>query len=187
MNSALEKRIKKHIIGKQHRFLAVSPLGFEQTLVRELEYIRQEDSQEGASSRHPETQSVEGSSATPPATQPHVTGDGKVEFTAKITEAWKVIAFSRIANRVLMEVASFKAENFRELEKKASEIPWELYLPDDKCVGRASRPTELGMTEPSSWYMSQRRMYKDEKRPSAHIPTNHPKHPSPSSPTWNAK
>jgi putative N6-adenine-specific DNA methylase len=104
MNSALEKRIKKHIIGKRHRFLAVSPLGFEQTLVRELEYIRQE------------------------ANQPHVTGDGKVEFTAKITEAWKVIAFSRIANRVLMEVASFKAENFREFEKKASEIPWELYL-----------------------------------------------------------
>ena len=126
MNAALEKRIKRQIIGKQHRFLAVSPLGFEQTLVRELEYIRQEDSQEGASSRHPETQSVEGSIATPPATQPHVTGDGKVEFTAKITEAWKVIAFSRIANRVLMEVANFKAENFRELEKKAGEIPWEL-------------------------------------------------------------
>jgi len=167
MNSALEKRIKKHIIGKQHRFLAVSPLGFEQTLVRELEYIRQEDSQEGASSRHPETQSVEGSSATPPATQPHVTGDGKVEFTAKITEAWKVVAFSRIANRVLMEVASFKAENFRELEKKASEIPWELYLPDDKCVGRASRPTELGMTEPNGWELSeakvQRRETKDER------------------------
>jgi putative N6-adenine-specific DNA methylase len=167
MNSALEKRIKKHIIGKQHRFLAVSPLGFEQTLVRELEYIRQENSQEGASSRHPETQSVEGSSATPPATQPHVTGDGKVEFTAKITEAWKVIAFSRIANRVLMEVASFKAENFREFEKKASEIPWELYLSDDKCVGRASRPTELGMTEPNGWELSeakvQRRETKDER------------------------
>ena len=140
MNAALEKRIKRQIIGKQHRFLVVSPLGFEQTLVREIEYIRQENSQEGALSRHPETQSVEGSSATPPATQPHVTGDGKVEFTAKITEAWKIVAFSRIANRVLMEVASFKAENFRELEKKASEIPWELYLPDDKCVGRASRP-----------------------------------------------
>jgi putative N6-adenine-specific DNA methylase len=28
-----------------------------------------------------------------------------------------------------MEVASFKAESFRELEKKAAEIPWELYLP----------------------------------------------------------
>ena len=27
-----------------------------------------------------------------------------------------------------MDIASFKAENFRELEKKAAEIPWELYF-----------------------------------------------------------
>lgn len=107
MSDALEKRIKKHIIGKPHRFLAVSPLGFEQTLSRELEFILSESATE----------------------QPHVTGDGKVEFTSKLTEAWKVVAVSRIANRVLMEVASFKAENFRDLEKKASEIPWVLYLP----------------------------------------------------------
>ena len=106
MSDALEKRIKKHIIGKPHRFLAVSPLGFEQTLSRELEIIL-------------------GESATE---QPHATGDGKVEFTTKLTEAWKVVAVSRIANRVLMEVASFKAENFRDFEKKAAEIPWELYL-----------------------------------------------------------
>jgi len=106
MSDALEKRIKKHIIGKPHRFLAVSPLGFEQTLSRELECILGENATE----------------------QPHSTGDGKVEFTTKLTDAWKVVAVSRIANRVLMEVASFKAENFRELEKKAAEIPWELFL-----------------------------------------------------------
>ncbi|MBR6450901.1 MAG: RNA methyltransferase [Fibrobacter sp.] len=106
MDAALEKRIKRQVIGKQHRFLAVSPLGFEQTLVKELELI----------------------SAEPSAELPHVTGDGKVEFTAKITEAWRIVAYSRIANRVLMEIANFKAENFRELEKKASEIPFELYL-----------------------------------------------------------
>ena len=105
MSDALEKRIKKHIIGKPHRFLAVSPLGFEQTLSRELDCILGDNATE----------------------QPHSTGDGKVEFTTKLTEAWKVVAVSRIANRVLMEVASFRAENFRELEKKASEIPWELY------------------------------------------------------------
>ena len=57
-----------------------------------------------------------------------IAGDGKVEFTAKITEAWKAVAYSRIANRVLMHIADFKAENFRDLEKKAAEIPWELYL-----------------------------------------------------------
>ena len=32
----------------------------------------------------------------------------------------------------MMHVADFKAENFRDLEKKASEIPWELYFLDDR-------------------------------------------------------
>ena len=106
MSDAFEKRIKKHIIGKPHRFLAVVPLGFEQTLTNELKFIGVETVTD----------------------LPHIVGDGKVEFTAKITEAWKAVAYSRIANRVLMHIADFKAENFRELEKKASEIPWELYL-----------------------------------------------------------
>jgi len=122
MSDALEKRIKKHIIGKPHRFLAVSPLGFEQTLSRELEIIL-------------------GESATE---QPHATGDGKVEFTTKLTEAWNVVAVSRIANRVLMEVASFRAENFRELEKKASEIPWELYLDRNVILSKAKDPVKSG-------------------------------------------
>ena len=146
MSDAFEKRIKKHIIGKPHRFLAVVPLGFEQTLINELKFI-----------------GIETSDALNP---PHVTGDGKVEFTAKITEAWKAVAFSRLANRVLMHIADFKAENFRELEKKASEIPWELFL-DDNLLRRESRPTELGMTEPNGWELSeakvQRRETKDER------------------------
>ena len=100
--SAFEKRLKRQVIGKPHRFLAVVPLGFEQTFVREMQ-----------------------NSVTF-----HVVGDGKVEFTAKITEAWKAVAYSRIANRILMHIADFKAENFRDLEKKANEIPWELFLDD---------------------------------------------------------
>ena len=121
MSDALEKRIKKHIIGKPHRFLAVSPLGFEQTLSRELDCILGDNATE----------------------QPHSTGDGKVEFTTKLTEAWKVVAVSRIANRVLMEVASFRAENFRELEKKASEIPWELYLDANVIPSCARDPVKF--------------------------------------------
>ena len=122
MSDALEKRIKKHIIGKPHRFLAVSPLGFEQTLSRELDCILGDNATE----------------------QPHSTEDGKVEFTTKLTEAWKVVAVSRIANRVLMEVASFRAENFRELEKKASEIPWELYLDRNVILSKAKDPVTSG-------------------------------------------
>lgn len=97
---ASEKRLKRQVIGKPHRFLAIAPLGFEQTLARELEFCK-----------------------------PQVVGDGKVEFSAKITDAWKAVAYTRVANRILMHIADFRAENFRDLEKKAVEIPWELYLP----------------------------------------------------------
>lgn len=110
-NRAFEKRIKRQIIGKPHRFLAIAPLGFEQTLAREIEFCN-----------------------------PQVIGDGKVEFTAKITDAWKAVAYTRVANRIMMHIADFKAENFRDLEKKASEIPWELYL--HHTVAPAPRHTE---------------------------------------------
>jgi putative N6-adenine-specific DNA methylase len=98
--TASEKRLKRQIIGKPHRFLAIAPLGFEQTLAREIEFCN-----------------------------PQVVGDGKVEFTAKITDAWRAVAYTRVANRILMHIADFRSENFRDLEKKAAEIPWELYLP----------------------------------------------------------
>ncbi len=197
MDAALQKRIKRQVIGKQHRFLAVAPLGFEQTLIKELEFISEEtrDERRENDCRHPEQYKNakpfqplapapdpgEGSSAETAvynasveqgSNRPHVTGDGKVEFTAKITEAWKIVAFSRIANRVLMEVANFKAENFRELEKKAGEIPWELYLSDDKCVGRASRPTELGMTEPNGWELSEAKVQRRETRDEKYLSSN---------------
>ena len=112
LSTALEKRIKRQVIGKPHRFLASAPLGFEQTLVHELL---------GFGLEFADTES-----------SPHIVGDGKVEFTAKITESWKAVAYSRIANRILMHIADFKAENFRDLEKKAAEIPWELYLSDER-------------------------------------------------------
>jgi putative N6-adenine-specific DNA methylase len=108
MQENLEKRLKRQIHGKLHRFTAIAPLGFEETLVKELRQI-------GVAA---ENDSFE-------------TADGKVTFTAKITEVWKAVAHSRITNRMLMDIASFKAENFRELEKKAAEIPWELFLPQD--------------------------------------------------------
>jgi putative N6-adenine-specific DNA methylase len=106
--SAFEKRLKRQVIGKPHRFLAVVPLGFEQTFIDET--------------CHPEGN--EGFGQEPF----HIVGDGKVEFSAKLVEAWKIVAYSRIANRVLMHISDFKAENFRDLERKASEIPWELFL-----------------------------------------------------------
>jgi putative N6-adenine-specific DNA methylase len=114
-NRAFEKRLKRQVIGKPHRFLAVVPLGFEQTFIREFN-----------------TLGIQTTICDPGIAQasnhPQVVGDGKVEFTAKITEAWKAVAYTRVANRIMMHIADFKAENFRDLEKKAAEIPWELYL-----------------------------------------------------------
>ncbi|MBR6124425.1 RNA methyltransferase, partial [Candidatus Saccharibacteria bacterium] len=119
-NSAFEKRLKRQVIGKPHRFLAVVPLGFEQTLVDELqERFEAQDARIEESSNSFDVKIV---------------GDGKVEFTTKLVEAWKAVAYSRVANRILMHIADFKAENFRELEKKAAEIPWELYLSDRRRV-----------------------------------------------------
>ena len=120
-NSAFDKRLKRQVIGKPHRFLAVVPLGFEKTFVREMDFLRRE--------------SVENQGTS--SLDIKIAGDGKVEFTAKLVDAWKVVAYSRIANRILMHIADFKAENFRELEKKAAEIPWELYL--DEKHGSALR------------------------------------------------
>jgi putative N6-adenine-specific DNA methylase len=110
MQENLEKRIKRQVHGKLHRFTAVVPLGFEATLVQELRQI-------GVAAKDDSFE----------------TADGKVSFEAKLTEAWKAVAHSRIANRMLMDIASFKAENFRELEKKAAEIPWELYF-DERTI-----------------------------------------------------
>jgi putative N6-adenine-specific DNA methylase len=96
--------------------LAVVPLGFEQTFIREFNTL-------GIQTTICDPGSAQASN------RPQVVGDGKVEFTAKITEAWKAVAYTRVANRIMMHIADFKAENFRDLEKKASEIPWELHLP----------------------------------------------------------
>jgi putative N6-adenine-specific DNA methylase len=121
--SAFEKRLKRQVIGKPHRFLAVVPLGFEQTLVDELQ-----ERFEAQGARIEESSN---------SFDVKIVGDGKVEFTTKLVDAWKVVAYSRIANRILLHIADFKADNFRELEKKAAEIPWELYL--DEKHGSALR------------------------------------------------
>lgn len=135
-NSALEKRIKKHVIGKPHKFEAIVPLGFEDTLIEELKYIGVETFADNIEKGNIEstTENVsknEIENALGNADFIKVC-DGKVQFVAKITEAWKAVAYSRIANRVLMEIANFKAENFNQLEKHTAEIPWELFIEDSE-------------------------------------------------------
>ena len=166
-NTAFEKRLKRQVIGKPHRFLAFAPLGFEQTLADELEFIRQEtidDSKnvilEPVILERSDRKAIESTSEKvheQDLNRPHIVADGKVEFTAKITEAWKYIAYSRIANRIMMHIADFHAENFRELEKKAAEIPWELYLDERrKTIDKSdlSSNSELGTSNSLSIHVT---------------------------------
>ena len=129
--TAFEKRIKRQVIGKPHRFLAVVPLGFEQTFVDELDCLRRK---------------LESGDESAESFDIKITGDGKVEFTAKLVEAWKIAAYSRIANRIQMHIADFKAENFRDLERKAAEVPWELYLLDERRKTKDERHVHIHVT-----------------------------------------
>ena len=171
--SAFDKRVKRQVIGKPHRFLAVVPLGFEQTFVQEM-FGSSQDS-----------------------ITYNIIGDGKIEFSAKLVEAWKIVAFSRIANRVLMHISDFKAENFRDLERKACEIPWELFLPNERSVHfhvtckhsrlyhsdavaeRLQKVIEGGSlplaSATSSWRAATRHLAVSSATPSAGAPRNAPK------------
>ncbi len=102
-NHPLEKRIRRHLHGPLHEFRAVCHIGFESTAAREMARI---------------VSSFEGKIAR-----------GAVDFEAKLSDVWKILAHARTITRVLMRVASFKAENFGRLKKEIQNIPWELYLP----------------------------------------------------------
>lgn len=99
-----EKRIRRNLRGPKQRFRAVCHPGFETITAREIMFI-------GVS---PEKVSL---------------SKGAVDFEAKLSEVWKIHAYTRTITRILMRITSFKAENFGRLKKEFQKIPWELYLP----------------------------------------------------------
>ena len=136
LETNLEKRIKRQIIGKPQDFLVYTPMGFEQTFIREIAElgvgVKDEESQEQ---------------------KKFTVADGKVCFTDKLSNALKVLAYSRIAGRFLMKVESFKATNFNQLEKNLKQIPWELYISgaghifkNDRAENLVRQPTKISVT-----------------------------------------
>ncbi len=101
----LEKRIKRHVIGPRHEFFAVTLPGFESICANELASL---------------SDTIE------------TTGllNGGVRFEGRLTDLYLSALHSRIAVRLLMRLARFKATNFGQLEKHTRDIPWELYLPE---------------------------------------------------------
>ncbi|HHT96370.1 MAG TPA: class I SAM-dependent RNA methyltransferase [Clostridiales bacterium] len=57
--------------------------------------------------------------------------DGKVHYTGDIEVCARANMFLRTTERVLLKVATFKAETFDELFDKTKEVNWEEYIPKD--------------------------------------------------------
>ena len=100
----LYKRIKRHIIGRDHTFFAATPPGFETICLHELLKLK------------------------PVASKTRLTAGG-VEFEGRLEVCYRANLDLRSANRILMRIGTFKASNFRQLEKYLYGFPWELYLP----------------------------------------------------------
>ncbi len=102
--SPYAKRIKRHIIGRRRTYFASAAPGFETLCYDEL----------SALGLPKETLSIV---------------DGGVEFSGKLVDCYRANLHLRTAGRILLRIDRFKASGFRQLEKKAAQIPWELYLP----------------------------------------------------------
>ena len=99
----LSKRIKRHVIGRRHNFFVATSPGFEPVCLQELLKLK-------------------------PAAGEACVAPGGVEFEGRLDDCYLANLNLRSANRILMRIHTFKSSNFRKLEKKLGDIPWELYL-----------------------------------------------------------
>jgi len=99
---ALEKRIRRHVTGREHAFFAVVQPGFEGTCLEEFASL--------------------GIGAQRRAVH------GGVEFTGRLDQCYRANIESRTATRVLMRIAEFRSRRFAKLRDLAGRLPWELYL-----------------------------------------------------------
>jgi len=103
LKTPLEKRIKRHVIGRERQFFAATAPGLEPVCHDELTCL------------------------LPPGT-PLTIVEGGVEFMGRLHDCYLANLNLRSANRVLMRIESFRAENFRQLERNLIAVPWELFL-----------------------------------------------------------
>ena len=101
--SPLFKRIKRHVIGRERAFFAATPPGFEPLCLQELLNLH-------------------------PAVGKARVISGGVEFKGRLDDCYRANLYLHLPNRILMRINTFKSSNFRQLERKVGDIPWELYL-----------------------------------------------------------
>jgi putative N6-adenine-specific DNA methylase len=121
--SALEKRIRRHVIGPAHPFFAVTAPGLEAICAMEL-------------------------AAQWPDVEPRPVVGG-VSFKARLDQGMLANLTLRTAGRVLMRMARFPAAHFAQLEKAFKDLAWELYLAHDTplAVRVSARKSRLHHSE----------------------------------------
>lgn len=66
--------------------------------------------------------------------EPTAVGEAGVEFRADPAGLYRANVHLRVASRVVIRVASFRAAHFSELEKQARRVPWERWIPGGGSV-----------------------------------------------------
>lgn len=100
MNPSLEKRIKRQVIGKTHRFFAVTLPGTESLCMAELKSL-------GLTAEARE---------------------GGVEFEGRLQDLYAANLMLRTAGRILMRLVSMRAVSFQALRGASEAFPWELFI-----------------------------------------------------------
>jgi len=101
--TALEKRIKRRVTGRDHEFFAVTLPGLEALCLNELASLGIDEKTRRVSK-------------------------GGVSFQGRVHDAYAANLHLRTASRILMRIDHFQATGFRQLEKQIRDFPWELYL-----------------------------------------------------------
>ena len=105
-HTAFAKRVKRQVSGKFRECFVVTNLGFENLVKADL--------------------------AALPLSNPILKilkiQPGGISFHGKLADLMLANLHLRMATRILMRLDTFKAENFFELGRKLSAIPWELFL-----------------------------------------------------------
>ncbi len=99
----IQKRIRRHVIGRAHTFFATTAPGLESLCAKEI-------------------------SALPTDMDNVEIVPGGVVFKCRLTGCYAANLHLRTPNRILMRLTDFKATNFRQLEKNVRQFAWELYL-----------------------------------------------------------
>ncbi|MFO7713404.1 class I SAM-dependent RNA methyltransferase [Desulfosarcina sp.] len=123
-DSAFNKRVRRHVAGRVRAYHAITSPDFEILCRQELI----------------------GMGIDPTAMSMHT---GGVTFTGRLADCQRANLHLRTVTRILLRIGAFAATNERQLERKSSEIPWELFLPSGRMpdIRVSSRRSRLYHTE----------------------------------------